>query len=67
MLNAVSIKHLDEKFSLSSEGSLTEAPRKEEGPDLVPTTENLSDVKGREDGLNKQISNEEILLRGEGE
>lgn len=36
------ILHISEKLSPSSEWSLTEAPNKSEGPDLVPTSDNIS-------------------------
>lgn len=35
------VLHLDEKLSPSSELHLTEAPRESEGPDLVPTSDNI--------------------------
>lgn len=35
------VLHLDEKLSPSSELRLTEAPRESEGPDLVPTSDNI--------------------------
>ncbi len=36
------ILHLSESLSLSSERYLTEAPSESEGPDLVPTSDNVS-------------------------
>ena len=44
------VLHLDEKLSPSSELRLTEAPSESEGPDLVPTSDNIVKGKEREDG-----------------
>lgn len=40
----------DEKLSPGSEWSLTEAPSESEGPDLVPTSDNVVNGNEREDG-----------------
>lgn len=44
------ILHLSESLSPSSERYLTEAPSESEGPDLVPTSDNIVKGKEREDG-----------------
>lgn len=44
------VLHLDEKLSPSSELHLTEAPSESEGPDLVPTSDNIVKGEEREDG-----------------
>ena len=54
------ILHISEKLSLSSEGSLTETPNKEEGPDLVPTSDMISsDRKDNATSEEKQESEAE--------
>ena len=45
------ILHISEKLSLDSEKSLTEAPRNTEGPDLVPTSDNILKGTDSSDGL----------------
>ncbi|MGN0236829.1 MAG: hypothetical protein ACI4AK_01890, partial [Lepagella sp.] len=56
------ILHISEKLSPSSEWSLTEAPNKSEGPDLVPTSDNISsDGKGSESFSEKQGLGDEYI------
>ena len=54
------ILHLNEKLSLGSERSLTEA-QPSEGPDLVPTSDNLSDGKDINSASEKQADSKESL------
>ena len=55
------VLHLDEKLSPSSEMRLTEAPSESEGPDLVPTSDNVisSDRKDNTLSSDKQVVDEE--------
>ena len=49
------ILHISEKLSLGSEKSLTEAPKNTEGPDLVPTSDDVSSAgKGSESSSDAQ-------------
>ncbi len=52
------ILHLSESLSPSSERYLTEAPSESEGPDLVPTSDNIVKGKEREDGQSLILSSE---------
>lgn len=62
------VLHLDEKLSPSSELHLTEAPSESEGPDLVPTSDNIVKGEEREDGqlliLPSETSEEAGALSG---
>lgn len=55
------VLHLDEKLSPSSEMRLTEAPSESEGPDLVPTSDNVisSDRKDNTLSADKQAESAE--------
>lgn len=57
------ILHISEKLSPGSEWSLTEAPSETEGPDLVPTSDNVSsDGKDNNSAVEKQEKKEEESL-----
>ena len=53
------ILHLEKKLSLSSEGRLTETPSESEGPDLVPTSDNIS--SGDKGSENKGSGQEAVV------
>lgn len=61
------VLHLDEKLSPSSEMHLTEAPSESEGPDLVPTSDNVSSG-GKDNALSadKQTNGAEGSANSEG-
>lgn len=59
------VLHLDEKLSPSSELRLTEAPSESEGPDLVPTSDNVISSNRKDNALSavKQADSAESSLQ----